>query len=134
MNVVTRFVNAFVAPVLMVLVLLSPLPALASDHGGGGGAPEPMVFTVNLGKENFLQFGLILEPATPEAGGLLAAHKPQIQHEIILLLSSKDVAKLRTLAGKKELIEELVELANHVIHEDEKTGIKEALFTRFLIQ
>jgi flagellar FliL protein len=70
----------------------------------------------------------------PGSGRLLAAHKPQIQHEIILLLSGKDAATLRTLAGKKELIEELVELANHAIHEDEKTGIKEALFTRFLIQ
>ena len=134
MNVAPRIVNALVAPILFVLALLSPLPVLANDHGGGGGAPEPMVFTVNLGKENFLQFGLILETATPEAAGLLAAHKPQIQHEIILLLSGKDAAKLRTLEGKKELIEELVELANHAIHEDEKTGVKEALFTRFLIQ
>ena len=133
MNVAPRFVSFFVAPILLVLALFLPLPAMASDHGGGG-APEPLVFTVNLGKENFLQFGLILEPATPEAAGLLAAHKPQIQHEIILLLSGKDANKLRTLAGKKELIEELVELANHAIHEDEKTGVKEALFTRFLIQ
>jgi flagellar FliL protein len=132
MNVAPRFVSFFVAPILLVLALFLPLPAMASD--GGSAAPEPLVFTVNLGKENFLQFGLILEPATPEAAGLLAAHKPQIQHEIILLLSGKDAATLRTLAGKKELIEELVELANHAIHEDEKTGIKEALFTRFLIQ
>ena len=67
MNVAPRIVNALVAPILFVLALLSPLPALSNDHGGGGGAPEPMVFTVNLGKENFLQFGLILETATPEA-------------------------------------------------------------------
>jgi flagellar FliL protein len=119
---------------LLVLALLLPAPALASDHGGGGGAPEPMVFTVNLGTENYLQFGLILEPAVPEAAGAIAAYKPRIQHEIILLLSGKEVAGLRTLAGKKELIEELIELANHAIHEDEKTGIKEALFTQFLIQ
>jgi hypothetical protein len=32
------------------------------------------------------------------------------------------------------LIDELVELANGVIRENEKTGVKEALFTRFLIQ
>lgn len=132
MNVVSRIVNALAAPVLLALALLLPLPSLASD---GGGAPaEPMVFTVNLGKENYLQFGLILEPAVPEAAGAIATYKPKIQHEIILLLSGKEVAKLRTLEGKKELIEELVELANHAIHEDEKTGVKDALFTRFLIQ
>lgn len=132
MNVVARIVNTLAAPVLLALALLLPLPSLASD---GGGAPsEPLVFTVNLGKENYLQFGLILEPAVPEAASALAAYKPKIQHAIILLLSGKEVAKLRTLAGKKELIEELVELANLAIREDEKTGVKDALFTRFLIQ
>lgn len=134
MKVVSRIVNALVAPVLVILASLLPLPSLASDHGGGGGAPEPMVFTVNLGTENYLQFGLILEPAVPEGAGAIAAYKPRIQHEIILLLSGKELDKLRTLEGKKELIEEIVELANHAIHEDQKTGVSEALFTQFLIQ
>lgn len=133
MNVASRIVNAFAAPLLVVLALLLPLPVLASDHGGGG-APEPMVFTVNLGKDNYLQFGLVFETASPEAAHSLAAFKPKVQHEIILLLSDKEAGKLRTLPGKKELIEEIVELANHVIHEDEKTGVKEVLFTKFLIQ
>jgi flagellar FliL protein len=133
MNVSPRFVNALVAPVLMLLALLLPLPSMAGDHGGGG-APEPMVFTVNLGTENYLQFGLILEPAVPEAAGAIAAYRPRIQHEIILLLSGKELDKLRTLEGKKELVDEIVELANHAIHEDQKTGISEALFTQFLIQ
>ena len=130
MNVVFRILKALAAPVLLALFLSQP--SLASD--GGGAAQEPMVFTVNLGKENYLQFGLILETAAPEAAAAIAAYKPKIQHEIILLLSGKEVAKLRTLEGKKELIEELVELANLAIREDEKTRVKEALFTRFLIQ
>jgi flagellar FliL protein len=135
MNVVSRIVNALVAPLLVVLALLLPLPSLANDHGGGGGAAQQeLVFTVNLGKENYLQFGLLLETANPEVAGSIAAYKPRIQHEIILLLSGKEVDKLRTLEGKKKLIEEIVGLANHVIHEDEDTGVKEALFTKFLIQ
>ncbi|MBK7645618.1 MAG: flagellar basal body-associated FliL family protein [Betaproteobacteria bacterium] len=134
MNVAPRMFHALVAPLLMVLALLMPMSAQANDHGGGGGGPEPMIFTVNLGAENYLQFGLILEAANPEAEHALASYKPMIQHEIILLLSGKDAAKLRTLEGKKALIEEILELANHVIHEDEKTGVKEVLFTKFLIQ
>jgi flagellar FliL protein len=133
MNVFSRIVSIFVAPALVVLCAMLPLSALANDHGGGGGG-EPMVFTVNLGKDNYLQFGLIFEGATPEASHLLSGYKPRLQHEIILLLSGKEAAKLRTLEGKKELIEEIIELANHVIHEDAKTGIKEVLFTKFLIQ
>lgn len=116
-----------------LVAFVLPFATQAGDHGGGG-AQEPMVFTVNIGTANYLQFGLILEPAIPEAAGAIAAYKPKIQHAIILLMAGKDMAKLRTLEGKKELIEELVELANLAIREDEKTGVKEALFTRFLIQ
>lgn len=133
MNVVFRMIRACSAALLVALSLLMPFSVQANDHGGGG-APEPTVFTVNLGKDNYLQFGLIFETATPEAAHSLAAYKPKIQHEIILLLSGKDPAKLRTLEGKKELIEDIIELSNHVIHEDEKTGVKEVLFTKFLIQ
>jgi flagellar FliL protein len=113
---------------------LLSVPAQASDHGGGGGAPEPLVFTVNLGGGNYLQFGLILEAATPEAAHELVVYRPKIQHEIILLLSDKTQDKLRTLPGKKELIEEIAEAVNHVIHENKKTGVKEILFTNFIIQ
>lgn len=133
MNVAPRMMKAFAATLLMALALFSSLPVLASDHGGGG-APEPMVFTVNLGKENYLQFGLIFETASPEAAHQLASNKPRIQHKIILMLSGKDSANLRTLQGKKALIEEIIELSNHVIDETEKTGVKEVLFTKFLIQ
>ena len=133
MNVAPRMIHVFLAPLLMLLAVLAPLSVLANDHGGGGG-PEPMIFTVNLGTENYLQFGLILETATPEAAHSLVSYKPRIQHEIILLLCGKEAGKLRTLDGKKELIAELGKLVNHVIHENETTGIKEVLFTKFLIQ
>ena len=35
--------------------------------------------------------------------------------------------------GKKALAEEIVDQANHIIHDDRKTGVKEILFTKFLI-
>lgn len=132
----SRFSHA--AKCLAVILLALPaalvsLPLQAGDHGGGGG-PEPLVFLVNLGPTTFLNFGLILDTATPEAAHELVAYRPKIQHEIILLLSEKDQAKLRTLAGKKELIEEIAETVNHVIHEDAKTGVKDVLFTNFIIQ
>ena len=132
MNAVPRIVNTLVAPLLVLLVLFLPLPSLASDAGGA--APEPMVFTVNLGKENFLQFGVLFETASPEATHLLASYKPKIQHEIILLLSGKESAKLRLLEGKKELIADLIKLSNRIIDEDESTGVKDVLFSKFLIQ
>lgn len=120
--------------VLLVLIaMLSPRLAAASDHGGGGGA-ETMVFTTNAGNRLYLQFEVAFESATPEAARLIGTFRPRIQHGIILLLSTKDVGILRTLNGKKELAAEMIALVNRVIREDHQTGVKEALFTRFLIQ
>jgi len=93
-----------------------------------------MVFTFNLGGKAYVQFGLLFETGSPEAAHELVVYRPKIQHEIILLMSDKSEAHLRTLEGKKELVEEIVELTNHLIHEDRKTGVKEILFTKFLIQ
>jgi flagellar FliL protein len=123
----------FLARLLSVACLLVSLPVLAND-GGGSAAPEPQVFTVNVGEGKYLQFGVVFETATPEAGHELALYKPKIRHAIILMLSGVDVEELRSLKGKKALAGEIIETANHVIHETEKTGVKEALFTSFIIQ
>lgn len=133
MSLLSRITKCLALLFIAIPAALVSLPLQAGDHGGGGG-PEPLVFLVNLGPTTFLNFGLILETATPEAAHELVAYRPKIQHEIILLLSEKDQAKLRTLAGKKELIEEIGETVNHVIHEDAKTGVKDVLFTNFIIQ
>jgi len=134
MSFVSRAARYLATISLVLSAAFISLPLQAGEHGGGGGGPEPLVFLVNLGPTTFLNFGLILETATPEAAHELVAYRPKIQHEIILLLSEKDQAKLRTLAGKKELIEEIAETVNHVIHEDAKTGVKDVLFTNFIIQ
>lgn len=132
MNSLSAICRSCVALLVSLTMLLAPMGVHASDHGGG--APEPMVFTVNLGTENYLQFGLVFEPAQPEAMVLVGALKPKIQHQIILLMADKNVDTLRTLAGKKEMIEEIVRLTNRIIGEDEKSGIHDVLFSRFLIQ
>ncbi|HLO62730.1 MAG TPA: flagellar basal body-associated FliL family protein [Azonexus sp.] len=133
MSLIHRVRTTFLALGVVLLACLFPLGASANDHGGGG-APEPMVFTFNLGDKAYVQFGLIFETGSPEAAHELVVYRPKIQHEIILLMSGKEEAHLRTLAGKKELIEEIIELTNHVIHDDRKSGVTEVLFTKFLIQ
>lgn len=130
----THWINkTFLALGVVFLSLAWSSGASASDHGGGG-APEPLVFTFNLGGKAYVQFGLLFETGSPEAAHELIVYRPKIQHEIILLMSDKSEAHLRTLEGKKELVEEIVELTNHLIHEDRKTGVTEILFTKFLIQ
>lgn len=132
MGVPLSMAQIFRVAIFCLMAAISLHPALASDAGGGG--PEPLLFTVNLGTDHYLQFGVILMTASPEAAHEVAAYKPKIQNEIILLISGKTAEELRTLSGKEALIQEIVELANHVIHETEKTGVHEALFTNFIIQ
>lgn len=122
---------------LISFVLQVPM-ALASDHGGGAAGPAPLKFIVNLGDPanggKYLQVQMVLEAAGPEAEHLLATYQPKIQHALILLLSSGDVATLLTLKGKKDLMAQIVETVNHLLHETEKTGVKEVFFTSFIIQ
>lgn len=132
MNSLSTICRTYVALLVSLALSLASGGVVAGDHGGG--APEPMVFTVNLGTENYLQFGLIFEAAQPEAMALVGALKPKIQHQIILMMADKNVDTLRTLAGKKEMVEDIVRLTNRVIGEDVKSGIHDVLFSRFLIQ
>ncbi len=124
---------ALIKSVVLVVLTVLCLPVQAGGGGGATGLGE-MVFTVNVGSNQYLNVGIVLEGATPEASATLGAWKPRLQHEIIMLLSGRDVAELRSLAGKKALMEALVETANAVIKETPKTGVHEALFTKFIIQ
>lgn len=123
--------NILLRPGLVALMVLAPFAALAGDHGGE--APEPMVLTVNVRGNAYAQIGLLFEAGSPEVAHELLALRPKIQHRIILLMSDKNEAHLRTLNGKKELAEEIVDEVNHIIRDDRKTGVKEILFTKFLI-
>lgn len=134
-GVIMRF-HSFVARLLtgFCLALACQVPvALANDHGGGGGDP-PLKFVTNLGTTRYVSFEVVLEPATPEIAHHLSLYRPRLQHEIILLLSTQKVEVLQTLKGKLELQAEIQDIANHVIHEDEKTGVKDVMFTSFIIQ
>ena len=125
-------------PFLTALFLGFGTPALANDHGDGGGAPGPIKFVTNLGNPNnggrYIQIEVAFEAASPEVEHSIGAYKPKIQHAVLLLLSSQDAAKLLTLDGKRELAANIRSLTNKILDETEKTGVKEVLFTSFIIQ
>ena len=128
--------NSLIALIFLCLTLFSQ--AQASDHGGGGSGPEPLKFTVNLdasnGNNKYLQLEMVFETAKPEAQHSLTTLKPRLQHAMILLLSGESIDRLRTREGKHRLAADIIEVANKVIDESEKTGVKEVLFTSFIIQ
>ncbi len=134
MDVLRRIRNYALMMCVAANVVFVPGALASSDHGGGSSGNEPLVFVINGENNTFLRFGIILEAATPEASHEISVYKPKIQHEIILLMSGKNVEKLRTLEAKKALVEEIIDTVNHVIHANRKKGVKEVLFTTFIIQ
>lgn len=123
---------------ILFLGWLTPLPVAFASSDAGAAGPEPYKFIVNLGDPmnggKYLQVQMVFDGATPEINHDISAHKPQIQHALILLLSSAEASKLMTLQGKKDLMAEIIETVNHLLHEDEKTGVKDVYFTSFIIQ
>ena len=125
---------------ILGLVLLMTLPVFAAEHGGGGAAAgaEPMAFVVNVGNSaetlRFLQIAMVLEYASPEVAVRFAEIKPKVQHQIILMLSSEEVANLQTVKGKQDLQARIAKDLNTLVGETEETGIKEVLFTNFILQ
>lgn len=136
MKLHAALLKAFACLLFATAFLAAPL-ARANDHGAAA-APEPMKFIVNLGDPSnggrFLQVQMVFETAGPEIEHGIVAFRPRIQHALILALSGQDVGKLMTLQGKKELSVDIVEIVNHVLHETEKTGVKDVFFTSFIIQ
>ena len=132
----TRFVRSHLW-ILLLLLGLNSFPAQASEHEGAAAAPAPLQFLVNLGKtgrgQSLLQVSMVLKPANPEFGQQLVAYKPQIQHTIIQLLCAQSPETLRSEQGKSELADRIQKAVNELFHATRKNGLKEVLFTQFMI-
>lgn len=128
--------NLFRVVTVLLGLLVVQIPAKANDPGASG--PEPYKFVVNLGNPSnggkYLMVQMVFDGASPEVAHDISINKPRIMHELILLLSSGDAGKLMTLQGKKALMADIIHAVNHLLHETEKTGVKDVFFTSFIIQ
>ncbi|MBS1158747.1 MAG: flagellar basal body-associated protein [Proteobacteria bacterium] len=126
----------FIRFFLLAVLLQSPL-TMASD-GGGAAGPAPLKFLANLGDPanggKYLQVQMVFDAASPEIEHEISVYLPKIQHALILLLSAEDASTLLTLKGKKDLMENIVQEVNHLLHQTPAKGVKEVFFTSFIIQ
>lgn len=126
--------------VLLVALVLSLMAPLAGASGGGSEEkpPEPMVFLVNIGKSiaesRILRVVMVLEYADSSAAHFFAGRRAKLMHHIFLSLSDYEASVLFTPKGKQDLREKIIREINTAFHETEKTGLKEVLFTDFIIQ
>lgn len=135
-------------------------PAVAEAHGGGQaggqtgqggeagrgegakaagekGAPAAIFdldpFIVNLAdaETRYLKLTVKLDLDRAESKEEIAARLPQVRDAILILLTSKDVASLRSTQGKFQLRDEIVNRVNSTLP---KNGVRTAYFTEFVVQ
>ncbi|GKS59206.1 hypothetical protein YTPLAS18_27330 [Nitrospira sp.] len=111
-----------------------------SEKGGASanGAPGPIFdldpFVVNLADPDdvhYLKVNVKLELDRPETVETLTARMPQVRDAVLILLSSKDSASIRTAQGKLQLREDLILKTNSLLP---KGGVRGAYFTEFIVQ
>ncbi|MDE3019127.1 MAG: flagellar basal body-associated FliL family protein [Nitrospirota bacterium] len=121
-----------------------------SGHGGetghGGEAPKAAgekgapvsifdldPFIVNLADADvrYLKLTVKLDLDRSETRDEIAARLPQVRDAILILLTSKDAASIRSTQGKFQLRDEIVNRVNSTLP---KNGVRTAYFTEFVVQ
>jgi flagellar FliL protein len=106
--------------------------------GGHGGAPGAIFdldpFIVNLADSpeiRYLKLTVKLEVDSADPAGELGPRMPQIRDTILVLLSSKEAAAIKTPQGKFQLRDEITKRINDIVP---KARVKTAYFTEFVVQ
>lgn len=113
----------------------------ASEGHGEAAAKMPGVpmydldsFIVNLAdapEVRYLKLTVKLELERADASADLATRLPQVRDAVLILLSSKESASLRTTQGKFQLRDEITQRVNNALP---RSGVKTVYFTEFVVQ
>ena len=141
------------APLLLIASLGLAQPALANDHGGGGGGADLVTLetiTTNLAADNsgssrFVQLAIVLRLDDPKGAAAINAYMPQVRNDILLLLAGHSGNELKTTKGRGDLADEIRDAVNGIVgspahtdkrgHRQPANGpVKSTLFTSFIIQ
>jgi len=91
-------------------------------------------FLVNLADTSETRFAKItvkIESRTPDFSQSMDEHLHQVRDSLLMLISSKRYSDIRTVEGKLELRDNIVERVNAIVGEGQATA---AYFTDFVVQ
>ncbi|MGH7256831.1 MAG: flagellar basal body-associated FliL family protein [Nitrospiraceae bacterium] len=106
----------------------------AGHSAGPGTIVDLESFIVNLADSpeiRYLKLTIKIELDREDAADEIKARTPQIRDSILVLLTSKDSATIRTPQGKAQLRDEITQRINGSLS---KPGARSAYFTDFVIQ
>lgn len=115
-------------------------PAAAEAKSGAAKAAQPGLifdvepFIVNLAdmaEVRYLKLTVKLELDSQEASAELTGRMPQVRDTILVLLTSKDSASIRSTQGKFQLRDEITQRINSIIP---KPSVRTVYFTEFVVQ
>ena len=105
-----------------------------SKAGSPGAIYDVEPFIVNLAdtpEVRYLKLTIKLELENQDASAELASRVPQLRDTILVLLTSKDAASIRTTQGKFQLRDEITQRVNSLLP---KPTVRAAYFTDFVVQ
>ena len=115
-------------------------PAAAEAKSGAAKAAQPGLifdvepFIVNLAdmaEVRYLKLTVKLELDSQEASAELTGRMPQVRDTILVLLTSKDSASIRSTQGKFQLRDEITQRINSILP---KPSVRTVYFTEFVVQ
>lgn len=126
----------------LLLLLMSPMAESSSAKKAGAEGPGPHYFelkpslVVNLAAGGkYLRCDIQLMTMDGPHLASIELHAPAIRHELLMLLSEQDGAKLLTAEGKEELRKKSLELTQKILKEQTARNLVDELyFTSFFIQ
>jgi flagellar FliL protein len=124
----------------LILALQAPLVAHASEGGGGGTGPfyydlSPALVTNLASGGKYLRCNVQLMTEEGDALAGIQLHAPAIRHELLMLMSEQDGAKLKTQQGREAFRKQALEAARKVLHQETgRDAVDDLFFTAFFVQ
>ncbi|WP_271272067.1 flagellar basal body-associated FliL family protein [Aliamphritea hakodatensis] len=89
----------------------------------------------STGKLRFLKCQVTVQVATPAAHHAVNYYKPEIRHEVLMILSDKQESQLKSVEAQDALAKDLLAAVQKVLLAEEgEAFVSDLFFTSFVIQ
>ncbi len=130
-------------PLIRLSLIMIGFVIYASSQASAGGGTSLYVsldpaFVVNVNdgtRVRHMQISLQVKLKQADFAAYIAEHDPAIRHAMVMLFSGQETSRLKTAAGKQELMNEALLAIQQVLEENiGNTAIDAVYFTDLIVQ